>query len=132
LTPSPIKSPSGFLDNIADMNTDAQFDSTLCRQSEIALSHPCLQLHCAADGVNAAPKLAQHAIAGALHDPAPMNCDSRIDEVASQRADACERTILVARRQTAEADDVRHQDCGELAYFGHCLPIPKPITAASG
>src|SRR5262249_49368268 len=117
-----------FLDDVADVNTDAQLNSTLCRQTGIAFDHPCLQLHSTPNRVNAAPKLGQHAIAGALHDPATMNCYGRIDEVASQRTDACERAILLARRQAAEADDVRHQDCRELARFSHCLPLPENLS----
>ncbi|ESY65259.1 hypothetical protein X742_23275 [Mesorhizobium sp. LNHC232B00] len=73
--------------------------------------------------------LERRAIAGGLHDPTPMNFDGRIDEVASQREIACKRTIFLVCRQAAEADDVRHQDCRELAHFGHCLPIPEPDQA---
>ena len=66
--------------------------------------------------------LGEYAVACALHHATAVSDNRWIDKIASQRTDAGQRAILVARRQTAEADDVHHQDCCQLARVGHFLP----------
>ena len=52
-----------------------------------------------------------------------MHGDGRIDEVATQRAQARERAVFVGAGQTAESDDVGGEDRGELSSFGHRAPF---------
>ncbi|MER8970344.1 hypothetical protein NKI25_32850 [Mesorhizobium sp. M0808] len=54
-----------------------------------------------------------------------MNFDGRIDEVASQREIACKRTILVVRRQAAEAEMSATRIAASLRTSVIACPYPN-------
>lgn len=68
------------------MDTDPELDATVLRDAVIALHHSVLHLDGAAHGVHYAAELDQRTIAGALHHPAMVHGDRRIDEIAAQCA----------------------------------------------
>ena len=61
-----------LLDDIAQMNADAELDAALRWQASVALDHAVLHLDGAANGVNHAAKLDEDAIAGALDHASVM------------------------------------------------------------
>src|SRR5262249_51122466 len=121
-----------FLDDVAEMDADAKFDAPLGRHSGVALDHRVLNLDAAPNGVDDTAKFHKDSIAGALHDASVVDGDRRIDQVASQGAQPCQRAVLVRARQPAEPDDIRREDRGKLSRLGHArasrLATPYPRT----
>ena len=85
----------GFLDNVAKMNADAEFDSTFGRQARIALDHGVLDFDSAAHGVDNAAELDERPVAGALNDAPIVHGDGGIDQIATQRAQPGQGSIFV-------------------------------------
>jgi hypothetical protein len=68
----PVAEDVVFLgDHVAKIDADAKPDPSLLRHLGLALGHPALDLHRAADGVDHARKLCQEAVAGAVAAPPP-------------------------------------------------------------
>ena len=84
-----------LLDDIAQMDADAELDAPLGRQPGIALDHAVLHLDGAAHGVDHAAKFDKRAIASPLHDTAVMHGDGRIDQVAAERPQSRQCAILI-------------------------------------
>ena len=101
------------------MNADAKLDATIFRYACIAFDHGVLHLDGAAHRVDDAAELDERPIAGALDDATVMHGDRRVDEIASQRPQASQGTILVRAGQPAEANHIGGKDRGELSFFGH-------------
>src|ERR1700678_3559631 len=72
----------GLLDDIAEMNADAEYDAPLRRQAGVALDHAVLDFDRAAYGVDDAAKLDEESVAHSFHDPPAVDVDGRIDEIA--------------------------------------------------
>ena len=114
-----------LLDDVADMDPDAEFDAPVLRQSGVALDEAVLDLDRAADRVYDAAKLDDASIAGALDDAPTMGGDGGVDQVAPQAPQARERAILVRSREPGVADDVGHQDRRELSGLRHGAPLGR-------
>ena len=69
LTPSPIRSPSLFLDNVAQMDADAKLDAAFGRQAGVALNHAVLHFDAAAHGIHDAAEL--------MRTPSPVRFTTR-------------------------------------------------------
>ena len=108
------------------MDADAEFDAALGRQAGVALGEAMLQFDRAAHGVDDAAKFDNGAVARALDHPAAMDGDRRLDQVAPERAQTRQDTILVGARQPREADDIGHENRRQLARFSH--PGPPRVT----
>ena len=108
-----------FLDDVAEMNADPEFNPTPFRQPRIALNHAVLHFDGAANGLDHAAKLDEKAISGSLDDAAMVGGDGGVDKVAAQPPKARERAILVRARKPAVADNVGDQNGGNLAALGH-------------
>ena len=67
----------GLLDDVAEMDADAELDAALRRQAGIAFDHAVLHLDRAAHGVDHAAELDEAAVAGALDDAPVMHGDGR-------------------------------------------------------
>jgi hypothetical protein len=67
-----------------------------------ALDETALNLNRAADRIDDAAELDYRAAACALDDPAVMDGDHRIDEIAAQGAQARKRPVLVSADEPAE------------------------------
>ncbi len=118
-----MRSPSALLDDVADVNPDAEVDSPVLRHAGVALDEAVLNLDRAADRVDDAAKLDDRAVAGAFDDPAVVGGDGGVDEVAAQTPQTRERPILVGAGQPAVPDDIGNQDRGELAGLAHRAPL---------
>src|SRR5262245_49268966 len=108
-----------FLDNVAEMNADTKFDAPLRRQTGFALDHQVLNLDAATNSVDDTAKFHEDSIAGWLHDASVVDGDRRIDQVASQGTQPCQRAVLVRSGQPAESDDVRREDRSKLSRLSH-------------
>ena len=110
-----------LLDDVAEVDADAEFDAALGRQAGVALDHAVLHFDRATHGVDDAAKLGENAVAGALDHPPVVHGDGGIDEVAAQRPQARQRAVFVGAGETAEADDVGGQDRRKFTRFAHRL-----------
>ena len=124
LTPSPIRSPSALLDDVAQMNADAEFDAALGRQAGVALDHAVLHFDGAAHGVDHAAELDENAVSGALDDAPVMRGDGGIDQVAAQPPQPRQRAILVRAGEPAVADHVGDQDRRDFPGLAHSSGSP--------
>ena len=88
-----------FLDHVAQVDADAEFDAALGRQPSIALDEALLHLDGATHGVNDAAELDDAAVAGALDHAATIDGDGRIDEVAPQRAHPRQDPVFIGARE---------------------------------
>ena len=67
-------------DNVALVDADAELNPLPWWRLLIAVGHPALDLHGAADGIHHTRELGQEAIAGVLYDPALVLCDLGLDQ----------------------------------------------------
>ena len=100
-----------FLDDVPEVDADAEVDPPVLRQAGVALDHRVLDLDSAAHRVDDAAKLDECAVASALYDATVMHGDRWVDDIAAQGAQPRERAIFAYAGQSAEADDVGGQDC---------------------
>jgi hypothetical protein len=84
-----------LLDDIAQVDADAKFNAPLGRHPGIALVHAVLYLDSAPHGVDHAAKFDKRAISRPLHNAAVVYGYCWIDQVASKRPQARQRTILI-------------------------------------
>ncbi len=120
-----------FLDHVAKVDANPEFDAPVGRQAGVALLHAVLHFDCAARGVDNAAELDKRAVGRALDDPSISGGDGGIDEVAAQGPEARERPLFVEARKPAVASDVRSQYCGEPSGLGH-HPCPALWTLTRG
>ena len=93
----------------------AKFDALVGRDPSVALDHRPLDFNGAVHRVDDTPELDNCAIAGALDDAAVVHGDGRIDQVAAERPQPRQNPVLVGSGKPRIADDVGHQDRGELS-----------------
>ena len=84
-----------LLDDVAQMNADAEFDAAFGRQAGVALDEAVLNLDRAAHRVDHAAKLDDAAVAGALDGAAVMRGDGGIDQIAAQPPQRDKGALLV-------------------------------------
>ena len=113
----------GLLDDVAEMDADTKFNAALGRHAGVSLDHGVLHFDGAAHGVDHGTELDERAVSRSLDDPAAVDLDRRVDEIAAQGAEAGERPVLVGARQSAESDDVGGQNGRKFPAFGHS-PTP--------
>ena len=100
-----------LLDDIAEMNADAELDAALWRHAGIALDHAVLHFDRASHRVDDAAELDKAAVAGALDDRArdARRWSGSIRSLRSPRS-RDERAILVRPGEPAVTDDIGDQD----------------------
>ena len=113
-----------LLDHIAHMDADAELDAPLGHHAGVALDHGVLQFDGAADRIDGAAEFGDAAVAGALDDPAVMDGDRWVDQVAAKGSEPSEDAIFVRAGKPAVADDVGHHNRDELAAFAHLTLRP--------
>ena len=74
----------GLLDDVAEMNADAELDAALGRHARVAFDEAVLHLDRAAHRVDHAAELDEAAVAGALDDAPVMGGDGGVDQIAAQ------------------------------------------------
>jgi hypothetical protein len=83
----------------------------------------------AAHGVDHAAELDDRAIAGALDDVAVMDRDDGVDQVAVERPETGERSVLVGAGEPGIADNIRNQNRRELSRLAHCAASRNSLAA---
>ena len=111
-----------LLDDVAEMNADAELDAPVGGQADVALDHRVLHLDGAAHGIDHAAELDQRPVAGALEHAPVMDGDRGVDEFRAQRPQPRQCPVLVGARHPAEADDIGGQDCCDFPGLGHRAP----------
>ena len=111
-----------LLDDVAEMNADAEDDAAVLGHAGVALDHGVLHFDRAAHGVDDAAELDDRAVAGALDDAPVMHGDGRIDQVAAQRPQPRQDAILVRAGEPAVADHVRAKDRRKFPGLAHRAP----------
>ncbi len=84
-----------LLDDVAQMDPDAEFDAALGRQPRVALDEAVLHLDRAAHRVDHAAEFDEASVAGALNDASEMRGDGGFDQVAAQPPPPRQCAILV-------------------------------------
>ena len=122
-----------LLDDVAEMNADAEFYAALRRQAGVALDEAVLHLDRAAHRVDHATEFDEAAIPGALDDSPMMRVDGGIDEIAAQPPEPRQRAVFVSARKTAVANDIRDQDRRYFAGPAHGAPSgPRQHSTKTG
>jgi hypothetical protein len=111
-----------LLDHVPQVDANAKLDAALGRQPSVALDHAVLHVDGAADGVDDASELDEDAVAGTLDDAAMMQGDGWINQVAAQRPQPRQRSLLVGSGKPALASHIGRQNGREFAGLRHGLP----------
>jgi hypothetical protein len=109
-------------DDIADVNSDADFDALVGRDIGITLCHSSLHIHRAAGSINDTAKLDQYSVAGTLDDPAVVLGDRRLQELPPVSVEPGEGPLLVGTHEPAIASHIGCQNGGKPplhTLFGH-------------
>src|SRR5262249_51960674 len=109
----------GLLDDIAQMDADAEFDPSVGWHPCVALDKTGLHLDRAPHRVDGAAELDDAAVSSTLDDATPMGRDRGVDEVAAQAPETRKRAILVRAGEPAVADHVGDQNRREFERLGH-------------
>jgi hypothetical protein len=106
------------------MYADPEVDAPLRREASIALQHAVLHLDGATRSVDYAAKLDKGSVAGTLNYAPVMHRDSRIDQIAPERAKPRQRTIFVGPSEPTVADYIGRQNCRDFPCLGHADRSP--------
>ena len=113
-----------LLDDVAEMNADAELDAALGRQAGVALDQALLHFDGAAHGVDHAAELDENAVAGALDDAPMVRVDGGIDQIAAQPPEPRQGAILVRAGEPAVADHIRDQNRRDFSGLAHSSGSP--------
>jgi hypothetical protein len=95
----------------ASSHPDAEDDALILGDTGVAVDHRPLDLDRAADRIDNARKLDQHAVASGLDDAAAMPADLRIDKLAAMGLQTLERALLIRSHQPRIARGIGGEDC---------------------
>ena len=93
------------MNDIADVNTDAEFDPLMLWHGSVLLGHAALDVDRTAHRINGAGELDQHAVTRRLDDAAPVGGDRGIDQGLSRGLQPGQGTFLVSSHQPAVPGD---------------------------
>ena len=105
---------SAVRDHVANVDADAEANAPVRRLIAVIDRHLLLYLDRAAHRAVDAVERDQQRVAAGLHHSAAVLADGRVDQCASQRAQAVQRTGIVQSNQAAVADHVGIDDSDEL------------------
>jgi hypothetical protein len=101
------------------VDADPELDAAFGRQAGVALHEATLNLDGTADRFNHTPEFNDNTVAGSFDDPAAVNGDRWINQVAAERPQAREDPILIRSCEPTESHDVRDQDRCDFAGLAH-------------
>jgi hypothetical protein len=111
-----------LLHDVAHVNSDPKFDPLFRRQTSVGLDKTVLNFDGAANGVDRAAKLDDDPVASPFDDAAVASGNCWVDEVAAQRPEPGESSLLVRPGEPTVADNIGDQDRSDLPDFGHGAP----------
>jgi hypothetical protein len=86
---------------------------------------PVLHLNRATYCVDHAAEFNETSVTGALHDPPVVYGDCRVNEIAAQRSQPCQRAVLVSTGKPAVTDHIGSQDRRDFPALRHVRPLPN-------
>ena len=89
--------PVGLLDDVAEMNADAELDAAIFRHADVAFDHAGLKLDRAAHRIDHAAEFGEKPVAGALDDTPAVRRDRGINQLAAQGSEARQRSVFISR-----------------------------------
>ena len=113
------KVPVGLFDHVAQMGADAKYDPSVGRDARIALDHSGLHFDCAMRRIDHTAEFSDEPVAGALDDPAMVSGDRGLNQIANERAQSRQRSLLVRVCEPAVADDIGDQDRRDFPVLAH-------------
>src|SRR5262245_40250295 len=126
LTPSPIKSPSlSSTTSPRWMPIRNSMRRSVGRPVFRSTMPLCTSI---AHRIDHTAELDDAAVPGALNDAAVMGGDGRIDEIATESPEACERTLLVHPGKSTVTDNVRDKYRRKFPGLGHLALRPSNLT----
>jgi hypothetical protein len=99
---------------VTDMDTNAEVDVPVHRETGVRFGESRLRLHRALDCVNGASKFGKHTIAGRVRYSAPVIPNALVEDRAPF-GQAFERANLVSTHEAAVALHIRCEDCDEAS-----------------
>ena len=109
------------------MDADPKGSMRLSRRDpSVALDHRPLDFNGAVHRVDDAAELDDRAVARALDNPAVVDRDGRVDQVASERPQPRQNPVLVGSGEPRISDDIRDQNRRELSRLAHGATPPRP------
>ena len=108
-TPSPKEVPSAF-HYVTDVDTDAETNATIRRETGVRFGQSGLRLHRALHRLHSAPELGKYTIARRVRYAAPMVPNEPV-EYRAPFGQPLERADLVSVHEAAVAFDIRCEDC---------------------
>ena len=105
------------------MDSNASLNTLVRGDPRVALGHARLHLDGGSRRLDHAAEVNHCAVARALDEPAVVERDRRVDEVAAQSSQSPNRPLFVGASKPAEADDVGNQDHRDFPRFGHISPF---------
>ncbi len=121
-------------DDVAEVDSDAELDTTLGRNACVALCHLALHLDGAAYRVDNTRKFDEQAVPGGFNNTAVMLLDAGIGKLASECLHRGERPFLVRPHQPRITSDIGRQDCRQSpmdSFVRHCPRSHPRATAYS-
>jgi hypothetical protein len=115
-------------DDIPDIDTDAEGDPLLDRQTGLTGGHAALHVERASHGIDRACELDQHPVTGRLDDAPTMLGDFRIDKLPSARLQLGERAFFICAHEAAISRDIRREDGRQPpldAFVGQEAPFER-------
>ena len=104
-----------FNDDVAQVNSDTQYNSLFLGRCSLSPDHSLLQLDRATYCLCGAREFSQKSVTGQLEHPPIAACNSRNNELFTQLFKSFERTQFVQFHQAAVSDHVSGKDRGEPA-----------------
>jgi hypothetical protein len=101
------------------MDSDAKFNPPVGRDARVALDHSGLHFDCATGRIDHTAEFSDEPVAGALDDPAMVRGDRRLDQIAEERAEPRECSLLVRAGEPAITDDIGDQDRRDFPGIAH-------------
>lgn len=101
-------------DDIAQIDADAEYDSTVRGFPGVRRRHRLLQRHGAAHRIHHAGEFRQYAVAHQFDDAAMVIRDNGVYDFGQTSLQTDKRSLFVGRHQPAVPDDVGGQDCPQL------------------
>ncbi len=111
------------------MDADAKFDPPVLRHPGIALDHGVLHLDSTAHGIHHAAELNDGSVTRALHHPALVHGYGGIDQVAAQRSQPRQRSILISAGKPTESDHIGSQDGRKFSLLWHVFLFFSPLRS---
>jgi len=116
--------PVALLDDVADMDADAEFDGSFRRDAGVALDEAGLHFDRAVHCVDHAAELDNAAVASSLNDATMVDGYGWINQIAAQCAKPRQDTVFVRASEPGVADYIRDKDRGEFPGFAHRASSP--------